>query len=68
MSELYSFFRNRKKLELHKKVYENKELYNVVAPFEDNKTWEFNQYQIPDKARFLIYADLECMIKKILQC
>ena len=62
------FFETEKKLELHKKVYESKELYNVVIPFEENKTRELNKYQIPDKVRFLIYVDFECMIKKILQC
>ena len=26
---------------------------------------EFNQYKKFDKARFIIYADLECLIEKI---
>ena len=34
-------------------------------PHEDNKILEFNQYQKSDKAPFIIYADLECIIKKI---
>ena len=29
---------------------------------------EFNQYQKSDKASFIIYADLECIIKKIYVC
>ena len=29
------------------------------------KILEFNQYQKPDKAPFIIYADLECIIQKI---
>ena len=37
-------------------------------PFEDTKILEFNQYQKSDKAPFLIYADLECIIKKIDGC
>ena len=32
--------------------------------FEDTKILEFNQYQKSDKARFIIYADLECIIEK----
>ena len=32
-------------------------------PFEDTKILEFNQYQQSDKARFIIYADLECIIE-----
>ena len=34
-------------------------------PFEDTKTVEINQYQKSDKAPFIIYADLECLIEKI---
>ena len=33
--------------------------------FEDAKILEFNQCQKSDKALFIIYADLECLIKKI---
>ena len=29
---------------------------------------EFNKYQKPDKAPFIIYADLECIIEKINGC
>ena len=36
--------------------------------FEDTKILEFNQYQKSDKAPFIIYADLECIIKKINGC
>ena len=32
---------------------------------EDSKIIEFNQYQKSDKALFIIYADLECIIEKI---
>ena len=32
---------------------------------EDTKILEFNQYQKPDKASFIIHADLECIIEKI---
>ena len=34
-------------------------------PFEDTKLVEFNQYQKSDKALFILYADLECLIEKI---
>ena len=36
--------------------------------FEDTKILEFNQYQKSDKAPFVIYADLECLIEKIVGC
>ena len=35
---------------------------------EDTKILEFNQYQKSDKAPFIIYADLECLIEKIDEC
>ena len=37
----------------------------VIIPSEDTKILEFNQYQKSDKAPFIIYADLECIIEKI---
>ena len=37
-------------------------------PSEDTKLLEFNQYQKSDKAPFITYADLECMIEKIDGC
>ena len=33
-------------------------------PSDDKKTSEFNYYQKSDKAPFVIYADLECLIEK----
>ena len=35
---------------------------------EETKILEFNQYQKSDKATFIIYADLECIIEKIDKC
>ena len=32
-------------------------------PFEDTKILEFNQYEKSDKAPFIIYADLECLME-----
>ena len=32
---------------------------------EDTKILEFNQYQKSDKARFIIYVDLECIMENI---
>ena len=52
-------FRTKNKLELHKKVCENKGFCNIVMPSEETKVLDFNQYQKSDKAPFIIYADLE---------
>ena len=37
-------------------------------PSEDTKILEFNQYQKSNKAQFVIYADLQCLIEKIHGC
>ena len=58
-------FRTKNKLESHKKVSKNKDFYNIVMSSEHTKMLEFNQYQKSDKAPFINYADLECIIEKI---
>ena len=40
----------------------------VIMSSEDTKILEFDQYQKSDKAPFIIYADLECIIEKIDGC
>ena len=64
---LHSFTTGNKH-KTHKKVCGNKYFCNVIMPSEDNKILEFNQYQKSDKAPFIIYADLECLTKKIDEC
>ena len=58
LSESLAFFCTENKLESHRKVYENKVLFNVIMFFEDTKLIEFNQFQKSDRARFIIYAEL----------
>ena len=52
----------------HKKVCESEDFYNMVIPSEDTKLLDFNQYQKSDKVSFIIYADLECLIKTTDGC
>ena len=61
-------FRKKKKLELHKGVCENNDFCKLIMPTEDTKILEFNQYQKSDKAPFIIYTDLECIIERIHGC
>ena len=61
LNYLYSFAKE-------KKVCQNKDFCNVIMPSEDTKILEFNQYQKSDKAPFVIYADLECLIEKTDGC
>ena len=58
-------FRTKDKLQSHKKVCENKDFCNIIMSSDDTKILEFNQCQKSDKAPFIIYADLECIIEKI---
>ena len=58
-------FRTKRKLESHKKYVKIK---IFVIPSEDIKILEFNQYQKSDKAPFIIYANLECLIEKTDGC
>ena len=61
-------FRTKKKLESHKKVCEKRELCKVIMLSENTKILEFNQNQKLDKAPFIIYVDLECLIETIGGC
>ena len=47
-----------------KKKYVKKIFFNIVTLFEGTKILELKQYQKSDKAPFVIYADLEFIIKK----
>ena len=64
---LYSF-RTEYNLNSHKKVCENQDFCNIMMPSKDTKILEFNQYQKSDKAPFVIYTNLKCLIEKIDGC
>ena len=51
-----------------KKVCESKDFCNVIMPFKYTKILQFNQNQKSDKAPFIMYADLECIIKRTDGC
>ena len=38
---------------------------NIGMSSKDTKKLEFNRYQKSDKAQFIIYAELESLIKKV---
>ena len=62
LNGLHSFA--TEKCESHEKVCENKDFCNAVMPSEITKILTFNQCQKSDKAPFIFYADLECLIGK----
>ena len=61
-------FATKIKLQLHKRVCENKDFCSIIMPSDDTKILEFNQCQKFDKAPFIIYTYLECIIEKIDGC
>ena len=42
-------FGTKNKIELHKKLCENKDFCIIIMPFEETKTLKINQYQKSDK-------------------
>ena len=68
MSKFLHSFATENKGKPHQKLSENKDSCNVIMPSEDNKSLEFNPYQKLDKALFVIYPDLECLIENIHRC
>ena len=55
-------FATENKRESRKSICENKNFCNFVMPSEDTKVLKFNQNQKSNKAPFIIYAVLECLL------
>ena len=64
----FHYFRTENKLKSYKKVCENNFFCNILMSSEDTKILGFNQCQKSDKASFIIYADLECLIEMSNAC
>ena len=58
-------FRTENRLKFHEKVCKNKDFCGVVMPSENDNILEFHQYIKSDKMPYIIYADIESLIKKI---
>ena len=57
-------FRIKNKLKQYKNVCENYDYCHIEIPKESKKILNCNQGEKSIKAPFVIYADLECLIKK----
>ena len=64
----FTLLQQKTKNKLHKRVCEKKDFCNIIMSFKNTKILEFNQYQKSDKAPFIIFADLDCIIEKISGC
>ena len=61
-------FRTENKLKSHEKVCKTKVFCGSVMSSEKDKILEFNEYIKSDKMPYIIYADMESLIKKIDGC
>ena len=57
-------FRTENKLKAHKKVCSNKGFCGIVITSEKAKILEFTYYMKSDKMPYIIYADIESLVKK----
>ena len=67
---LHSFWTENKlvKSKSCEKVYKNKDFCGTVLPSEKDKTLEFNQYMKLDKMLYIIYADIESLVRNENGC
>ena len=61
-------YRTENKLNTHKKICENNKYCHIEMPNKDNNIIKYNQGDKSLKLPFIIYADLECLFKKIDTC
>ena len=61
-------YRTENKLNVHKKICENNEYCNIEMPSPNNNLIKYNQGDKSLKLPFIIYADLECLLKEIDTC
>ena len=57
----FKSFKTKSKLEIHKKMCENRDYCYVQMPNNKNKILEYKHSQKSKRAPFLIYSDLECL-------
>ena len=61
-------FRAENKLQSYEKICNNKDFCGIVVPSEKDDILEFKQYIKSEKMTYIIYADIESLIRKIDGC
>ena len=61
-------YSTKTKLEDYKKICENHNCCHVEMPIKDNNTIKYHQGEKSIKLPFVVYADLECLLKKMSTC
>ena len=64
----FQSYTTEKKLRKHEKVCENHDFCHLKMPDEDNKILKYASGEKSLKVPFIIYADLECLLKKVNTC
>ena len=64
MNRLHSF-RTENRFNSHEKVCKNKDFCEILMPSQKDNILVFNQNMKSDKMPYIIYADMESLIKKI---
>ena len=64
----FNSYRTKNKLETHKKICENHDYCRIEMPTKDNNIIKYNQGENSIRMPFTIYADLECLLKKMSTC
>ena len=64
MNRLHSF-RTENRFNSHEKVCKNKDFCEILMPSEKDNILVFNQNMKSDKMPYIIYADMESLIKKM---
>ena len=65
---VFIYLEQKIKLKSHEKVFKNKDFCGIAIPSEKDNILEFIQYIKSDKMPYIIYADIESLIKKIDGC
>ena len=61
-------YRTENKFNAHRKICQNNKYCNIEMPSPNNNIIKHNQGDNSLKLTFIIYADLECLLKKINTC
>ena len=64
----FQSYRTENKLNVHKKICQNHDYRNIEMRSRSNNIIKYNSGEKSLKLPFIIYADLECLLKKIYTC
>ena len=64
----FQSYTTENKLKKHQKVCENHDYCYIEMPEEDNKILKYNEGEKSMRVPFIIYVDLECLLKKMNTC